>query len=271
MADMDLIKVTQLPVIEERLRGMQEHIEKATAQAMSLACTEETVKTVKDARAALNKQFTVLEDQRKAAKAAIMEPYNKFEAIYKECISGPFKKAEADLKAKINATEAAIKDAAEEEVRAYFDELAAAEHVEWLRYEQANVKMDMATAKQKGHNKAREQVAAFVTGVSGDLHTISSMDDSEEIMAEYRTCLSLSQAIATVSDRNRRIEEEKARRAEWEAARQREQEVVQRVEAVAPPVIVDEKVYKMAFTVRGTKEQLKKLKYFMEKEGIKYE
>lgn len=57
----EIIKITQLPVIEERLRSMQEQVEKRTSEAMSMVCTEDTVQAVKKLRAELNSEFWELE------------------------------------------------------------------------------------------------------------------------------------------------------------------------------------------------------------------
>lgn len=67
----DLIVVKQLPEIEERLLLVKERIQESTSYALSLVCTEDTIQTVKAERAKLNQLFTILEDQRKAAKKAV--------------------------------------------------------------------------------------------------------------------------------------------------------------------------------------------------------
>ena len=99
--DSTLMKVTQLPVIEEHLRSRKEQTEQRVAEAMSLVCTDETLTSVKNIRAEMNREFADAETQRKAIKAAIMEKYDSFEAVYRECIADPYKRADADLKAKI--------------------------------------------------------------------------------------------------------------------------------------------------------------------------
>ena len=101
----ELIKVVQLPVIEEQLRSMKEAVDKRVEEALSLVCTEETIQTVKSARAELNKEFQALEEQRKEVKKAVLGPYERFEAVYKECVRDAFKKADAALKGKVDATE----------------------------------------------------------------------------------------------------------------------------------------------------------------------
>ena len=276
----ELIRVVQLPVIEEQLRAMKEQVDQKVADALSLICTDETLSTVKEVRASLNKDFKALEEQRKAVKKAVMGPYEAFEKVYKECVSDAFNHADYELKAKISDVENAIKGACEEEMRTYFSELAAAEHVEWLKYEWAGVKVDMASARQKSHAKLREQIAAFVVRVSQDVTTISGMEDAEEIMAEYRQCLDLGRAIGTVQERHQRIEDERRAAEERRAAMEAQQAAVEKVDAAAPPTAFEppvaapvepEKVYKCSFTVRATKLQLRKLKEFMIQEGIQYE
>lgn len=279
----NLIQVVQLPVIEERLRSMKAQVEKQIKEATDLVCSDETLADVRKARADLNKAFAELEEQRKAVKQAVMGPYDKFEAVYKDCITAPFKKGDADLKDKITAVENGIKADCEKKMRAYFVELSAAEHVEWLKFEWVGLKIDLASARQKSHSKLREQIAGFVVGVSQAVSTISKMEDAEEIMAEYRQCLDMGRAIGIVQDRHQRIEQERQEAEARKAAQEAEQSAVDKVDAVtlpeslSPPVAVptpqqeDEKVYKCSFTVRATKPQLKRLKEFMNQEGIRYE
>ena len=47
----ELIRVAQLPVIEERLRAMKETVDKRVGEAHDLVCNEETVQAEKAVRA----------------------------------------------------------------------------------------------------------------------------------------------------------------------------------------------------------------------------
>lgn len=272
----ELIKVTQLPVIEEQLRTVKDRVDSEVKQALSLVCSEETLSTVKSARADLSKQFAELEDMRKAVKKAVMGPYERFEAVYRECVSDAFRRADGELKGKINAVELEIKQRCEEGLREYFAELCEVEHLDFIRFEQSGVKVDMASAKQKTPKKLREQLAAFISGVSQSVNLIATMDDAEEIMVEFRRTLNAPEAIGTVQERHRRIEAERAAQEARKAAQAQEQAASAKVDAVAPPVPVappveQDTIYICTFKVRGTREQLKALKGFMEKEGIQYE
>ena len=53
---LQVIELQQLPIIVERLHSVKADIEQRTADALSLVCTEQTYKSVKDARAQLTKE-----------------------------------------------------------------------------------------------------------------------------------------------------------------------------------------------------------------------
>ena len=86
---MQVITLKQLPIIEEHLQLVKSDVETRTKNAMQLVCTEETRGDVKKIRTELGNEFAAMEEQRKRVKEAIMEPYNQFEAVYKDCISRP--------------------------------------------------------------------------------------------------------------------------------------------------------------------------------------
>lgn len=94
---LQVITLKQLPIIEEHLQLVKADVETRTKNAMQLVCTEETRGDVKKIRTELGKEFASMEEQRKRVKEAIMEPYNQFEAVYKDCISDPYKKADSEL------------------------------------------------------------------------------------------------------------------------------------------------------------------------------
>lgn len=274
----DLIRVAQLPVIEEQLRSVKSAVDARVMEALAMECTEDTVQTVKAERAELRKQFDDLEERRKAVKAAVMGPYNQFEAVYKECISDAFKGADASLKRKIDDVEGEIKRRCEDDLRAYFDELCLAHHIGFLRFEQAGVKVGIADAKQKTPKKLREQLVQFVARAASDVDRIADMDDAEEIMVEYQKSLNLADAIGTVLDRHRRIQAQREAAQARESIKAAEAEAVRKVDAVAPPVEAPkeataepQKQFRCTFTVTATKPQLKRLKEFLNQEGIRYE
>ena len=121
----NLIVVKQLPVITERLRELKEDIESRTTSAVAMDCTEDTYKEIKKIRADLNKECKEYEDRRIAVKKAINAPYEAFNEVYKECVTVPFKKADTELKAKIDSVEDGLKASKRENVLKFAEELKA--------------------------------------------------------------------------------------------------------------------------------------------------
>lgn len=108
--------IKQLPEFEEHLHLIKEEAEKRVADAMQMVVSEETVKTVKKVRAELNSEFSALEQSRIAAKKAVMEPYEKLEAIYKTCVTDVYGPANEQLGSKIADVENGLKEAKKEKV-----------------------------------------------------------------------------------------------------------------------------------------------------------
>lgn len=267
-----LIVVKQLPVIEERLRSVKESTIQKTAAALSMVCCEETLQAVKAARTELRKEFDELEIQRKQVKAAVMAPYEQFEAVYKDCVANQFKHADTALAQKIAAVENGMKEICENSLREYFDELCEANNVDFIRYEQAGLKIDMAAARAKKPTKQRTQLEQFVIGVACDLRLIAKMDDAEEIMVEYKRTLSVAKSVAAVQERHHQIEAEKASAEQRQEAQAQEQKAVERVRSFAPPVAtVKEETLCLTFSVTDTKPRLRLLKQFLDANGYKYE
>lgn len=296
---LQVIALKQLPIIEEHLQLVKSDIETRTRNAMQLVCTEETRKDVKSIRTELSKKFAEMENQRKRVKEAIMEPYNQFEAVYKECISDPYKKADAELKKRIDEVESGLKSDKEKAIRDYFNELCKANNLPWLRFEQMGLKIGLSTSV----NGTKTALTSTVLRISNEVLELSRYENAAELMVEYKKSLNMALALSTIRARQEQIELQKQyeaqRRAALEQQRAAEEKVQQAVaeaqktqqdaaeppieEVTAPteetpteaPAAVQEQaqptIYEVKFAVRGTIEQLKKLKQFIMQEGMSYD
>lgn len=271
-----LIQIIQLPIIKERLHHLKGYVDQQVADALAMVCTEDTVIEVKQIRAELSALFNEAETQRKAVKQAVMQPYLDFETVYKECISDPFKKADAELRGKIVSVESEMKSRCEDRLRGYFVEYALANGVGFLKYEQAGITISMADAKAKTQppKKLREQLERFVNRVGQDIDVILTMPTCNEVMAVYKQTLNLTDAIHIVNERSRQIEAAKLEQERRSAVKAQEAEAVRKVEAFAPPVVADPtpqvETFSCTFTITDTKERLKLLKQFLDANGYKY-
>lgn len=296
---LQVITLKQLPIIEEHLQLVKSDVETRTRNAMQLVCTEETRKDVKSIRTELSKEFAEMENQRKRVKEAIMEPYNHFEAVYKECISDPYKKADAELKKRIDEVESGLKSDKEKAIRDYFSELCKANNLPWLRFEQMGLKIGLSTSV----NGTKTALTSTVLRISNEVLELSRYENAAELMVEYKKSLNMALALSTIRARQEQIELQKQyeaqRRAALEQQRAAEEKVQKAVseaqetqqdaaeppieEVTAPteetpteaPVAVQEQaqptIYEVKFAVRGTIEQLKKLKQFIMQEGMSYD
>lgn len=276
----DLIKISQLPVIEERLRALKSEWEQKATDAAAMVCTEDTIQGIKAARAEMRKEFEDAETQRKAVKAAYMEPWSRIEEVYKECVTDAYKRADAAYKSKVAEVEDAQKADCEKRCREYFAELCAVHSLPWLRYEDARLKISLTEAKKKTPSGHFDKLSEFVSRVACDVDAIA---DDAELMVEYKANgLNLPRAAKTVRDRQEAAELERTLVEERAEAKRREAVAVAKVEAAAPAVVsppvvaetpapLDEKLLTVAFKATATRAKLLKLREFMKVEGIKYE
>lgn len=274
-----LIIVKQLPIIEEQLKKVSEEIGEKVSEALNLVCTDETVKTIKEVRANLNKELKDFEEKRKQVKAEVMKPYDDFEKIYKECISDKYKTADVELKNKIDSVENELKEKKKQEVADYFNEYLNSKNIDFVTFENTNINVTLSASMKS----LKEQAKNFIDKISDDLKLIDTQEHKAEILVEYKQTLNVSKAITTVSDRFEAIEEEKAKQErekelqEYILETARESDHVPTIEEVpqmaleAPAIVETEEILTLKFTVRGTRTQLKALKEFLENGGYDYE
>ena len=297
---LQVITLKQLPIIEEHLQLVKADVETRTKNAMQLVCTEETRGDVKKIRAELGKEFAAMEEQRKRVKEAIMEPYNRFEEVYKQCIADPYKKADAELKRRVDDVETGLKAEKVKEIQSYFAELCKANNLPWLRFEQMNLKIGLSTSV----SGVKTTLTSTVLKISAEVQELSRHDDAAEVLVEYKKSLNVALALSTVRARHEQIELQKQQEAERRAALEQQYAAEEKVQqaiaeaqetaqdAVQPPeeevFIPDEEplaeapaaeqtqeepqpeVYEVRFIICGTIEQLKNLKQYILREGMSY-
>ena len=270
----EMIAVKQLPIIVEQLQQVKEEVAAKVDFALRLVCTEDTVKDVKKVRSELNKELAEYEASRKAVKKAILTPYEQFEVVYKDCVSDTYKKADTELKRKIDSVENELKAQKAAEVKAYYDEYLQSKGIDFVTFESAHINVTLSASMKS----LKEQAKAFIDKIADDLALIDTQEHKDEILYEYKQSLNVSNAITTVANRYKAIEAAKAAEEERKAREQAAAEAAAKVEAVAPPTVEpiappveEEKTYTLKFIVRGTMPQLKALKEFLNNGGYDYE
>ena len=202
----DLIVVEQLPIIVQHLRGVKANAEREVQDALSLACTEETVQVVKRRRAELNSAFKDLEARRKAVKKEVMAPYDTFEAVYKECVTDVFGPADKQLAQRIAEVEDGLKQDKAAKVVAYFSELQRANpELEWVNFEDIGLSITLSASLKS----LKASVKKYMDDVAKDIECIRGMANGFEVLAEYKQVHDLAMAVSNVHKREMQIAAER--------------------------------------------------------------
>lgn len=215
---MTTIELTQQPIIRHDLIAVGANVT-ARLEALNISgqiATEDTVKSLKELRAQLNKELAEFEAQRKAVKEAVNNPYNEFEAVYKTEVSEKYKSAIDQLKDKVAEVEDRIKANRTEELKGYFAELAAFEGIDWLKFEQLDIDVKLSTSDKQYKEKIRE----FVTKVVDELDLIDTNPHRAEVLVEYKRTLNAAKAIKEVQAR-KDAEKQEADRIKFEETNRR--------------------------------------------------
>lgn len=271
----DLIEVKQLPVIEEQLRSVSTVIDERVKNATSLVCTEESVKTIKEIRAELNKDYKEFESKRKLVKEQVLKPYNDFENVYKECISDKFRNADLILKGKIDNVENELKAKKEKEIKEYFEEYKTANNIDFITYEQAKINVTLSASMKS----LKEQAKQFIDKIVDDLKLIETQEHKTEILVEYKQTLNVSQAITSVTNRFKTVEEEKKKIEQEKELQEFVVDTAKESDKYSEQIILNapvteekqEEILTLKFTVKGTRTKLRELKQFLENGGYDYE
>lgn len=260
------LRCVQAPVISEDLEGVKRQLDLVLNEVAQLPADDNSLKRVKAIRADISKRFAAMEEQRKEVKRQVMQPYTQAEEKYKACIADPYRAADAKLKQWVDDYQNGMKQACEDGLREYFDELCQSQGVDFLRFSQAGVTVDMAMARQKEPKKAMERLESFVLGVRADLDTILKLEDAAEVLAEYRESLHLQDAILKVKNRKQLTAYMAQQVRETQETReQEERHRIDLLDALAYSMVQlpQEELYTMTFTVTGTKPELRALKAYI--------
>jgi hypothetical protein len=235
-----------------------------------IEANEDTIKQLKDIRAALNKESTLYEGSRKTIKQLILAPYEKFETSYKDLILNRYKDADALLKSKIDEVESKIKAERTLEIKTYFKEVCEAYAVDFVTYEQAQINVTLSASTKS----LKDAVLKFVQQIDSDIQVIVSDENRDEIMVVYRRTLNLSQSVTQVRNDIKAREALKKQREEAQSTYVPTQTISPQTTApqkeVEQPSIdpsLDE-VLEVTFTVSSTRRKIRSLKAFIEANGI---
>ncbi len=278
------VVVTQKPIIAYSLLKQISDNVIAKIEALdidNMEANEDNLALIKRTRADLTKDFNELENQRKTVKDIVLNDYNIFEDDYKKLIASPFKDADAKLKNLSGFVDDKILSLKIDGIVEYFNENNA---FDFVKFEDMNLKI----IKSKSDKVIKSEVDEYLASIKMAVATIDTLPNKERVLAKFQIHKDLNRAISETNLEVQREEQIKAQNAEREridAERKQQAEELQsqqqseaiEVEAMEtvkqfipePDQKSEEKIYETTFTVRGTMEQLSKLKQFMKEIGVR--
>jgi len=242
----ELIKIKQLPVLEEQFKKLGEEIDIELENVNNLIVNDETYKDIKKIRANFNKQAKSYDTQFKAVEKTILEPWEQVKKTYKENVALKYSAADKTLKNKISSIENELKESKEKEIVIYFEKYIAEKNLDFIQLSNIELNINISTSLKK----LKEQVKTFVDKTISDLQLIENLEHKAEIMVEYKRTLDINNSIVKVKKRIEEVEEQQKIYEEQQAEAQRikreQQEEKERVAAEYKKIEEEKKAAQLA-------------------------
>ena len=274
--------------IESNMKEVKGYVENLNNYYKNVTFTDETMKEAKDEKSKVNKFKSQVADYRKNIIAEYNKPIKAFEDTAKET-EKLLTETYNTINQQVANYENKQKEIKEQEIKDYFEEYKTANNIDFITYGQARINVTLSASMKS----LKEQAKQFIDKIVDDLKLIETQEHKTEILVEYKQTLNVSQAITSVTNRFKTIEEEKKRQEEIkqkqleEAQKIADENIKKQTEKTkkaldnfnlthqeilqAPVEEKQEEILTLKFTVKGTRKKLRELKQFLESGGYDYE
>lgn len=272
----EIIKIEELPKIFYELELVGKFIDEELVKVRDLQATEENKNEVKKIRTGINNTLKEFENKRKEIKTKVLEPYNQFNEKYELEIKSKLENASEELNMKIGEIESKQLYEKETEIKDFIKEHIVANHLENILLVDNVIQLGGLKINLSNSVKSlKEQALTFINKVNTDLDLIALENEfKNEIILEYKNNgFDLTKAKLNVIVRHKQLEEMQETNKKIEEIKEKEQVIEEIVEEITTPqeIIEDDEILTIGFTVKGTKEQLLKIKNFIKELGVEYE
>lgn len=272
----NLIKLEQMPKIFYKLEQIGNDIQIKLNEIQNLPCNDETKQNIKKVRTDINKTLDLFEKRRKLIKQQCLNEYNQFESKYNEEIKSKLENASEELNMKIGEIESKQLYEKETEIKDFIKEHIVTNHLENILLVDNVIQLGGLKINLSNSIKSlKEKALTFINKVNADLDLIALENEfKNEIILEYKNNgFDLTKAKLNVIVRYKQLEEMQETNEKIEEIKEKEQVIEEIVEEITTPqeIIEDDEIIEVTFTVRGTKEQLLKIKSFIKELGVEYE
>ena len=235
----------------------------------NLVISEDDCKEMKKEMASLNKAKDAVKKYRMDIVKKFNEPLDNFVNSAKET-EKILTETYDSLKGQIKKFEDETLNKKTEEVKAYYEEYAQSLHIDFVPFENSGLSVTLSASMKS----LKEACKSFLDRIDSDIKLINTLEKDliNEILIEYKKSLNVSNAVITVKDRRKALEEEQKKQEALTALKAEETKVEEKVEEITAPKVVEPvKTYTAKFKVEATIDQIKDLKTFMDLKGIKYD
>lgn len=272
----EIIKIEELPKIFYELELVGKFIDEELVKVRDLQATEENKQEVKKIRTGINNTLKEFENKRKEIKTKVLEPYNQFNEKYELEIKSKLENASEELNMKIGEIESKQLYEKETEIKDFIKEHIVANHLKNILLVDNVIQLGGLKINLSNSVKSlKEQALTFINKVNTDLDLIALENEfKNEIILEYKNNgFDLTKAKLNVIVRHKQLEEMQETNEKIEEIKEKEQVIEEIVEEITTPqeIIEDDEILTIDFTVKGTKEQLLKIKNFIIELGVEYE
>lgn len=275
----ELIKVESLPKIFYQLEEIGKVVDTALVGIEDMVCDEDNKKEVKKRKQEITAFKNLMESKRKEIKNQVMEKYNEFNDKYEQEVKTKLVNAENILTEKYTTIEIQQKQDKENELREFAIGHFKYHNIEDIvKFEDINLNITLSSSIKS----LKEQVLEFCKKIENDLQCISSDENRDEILYEYQhNNFNYQNAVLTVRRRKEEINKIQEQQKEVQLRIDEDAKIVEQIEEVVEEIITPvevetpavedtEEQLVLTFTVKGTKEKLKKLKEYIIELGLEW-
>lgn len=234
-------EIKSIGAVEDNISKVKDYAINLQKYYENVVFTEETKKDAEIEKAEINK----FKDKVKSFRKQITEEYNKPIKVFEETAKETEKILE-ETYAAINSQVKHFDDVELQKIKEtcekYFNEYAASKKIDFVTFENMNVKIIKGLVTSTGAltKKTQDAISEFINQREKDLDLIRPLENADEILVEYKKTLKCADSIALVMDRHKQLEEMQQQKEEEKEQKLNDEVMLNKIdECLTAPSIED--------------------------------
>jgi hypothetical protein len=260
------INIESLGKITSNLKEVQQQVLDLNNFYSNIQYTEEQVSKAKEDKAKINKYKKIVQDYIKDIKKKFNEPLAELELVGKDMVTA-LTETYQSIDTQVTVFENEKKELKANELKEYFEEYAASLGIDFITFDRMGLNVTLSASMKS----LKEQITAYLDEVNANINLINSQQYSTEILVEYKQSLNALDAITKVNNRKELLKREEEIKVKQQEEWNQIKDNLEKFKEAALEKPVEENVGDIlttTFTVQGTLEQLKKLKQYIQDNGL---